>query len=232
MNFLKERIQYLWEAVLDYIYPGVCFICKKRSGNQAVLICDRCWASLQRNSGNTLASGDKRLSVTKQFLFLSWRFSYDESDRQLIHFFKFEDYMFLAELFGAEMAAEVEQIPELRKADFIVPVPLHPARKRERGYDQCMLLAKAVAQNTGITLSVFLERIKYTPPQATITKWPEKEKNVRGVFKVRHKDLICGKSVILLDDIFTTGATANECSKVLKKAGASKIMVLTTAYAV
>ena len=91
--FVKERIQYLWEAVLDYIYPDVCFQCKKRTERQAVLVCDSCWAKLKRNTGHTLASGYKNPSGTKQFSFLAWRF-------------------------GAEMAAKVEQFPGTLECGF------------------------------------------------------------------------------------------------------------------
>jgi len=119
--------------------------------------------------------------------------------------------------------------PEIGGADVIVPVPLHPRRRRERGYDQALLLARAmVGRLDGKLLTGALVRTRYTSQQALLPvqkRWD----NVRGAFAVRKPGRVSGRRVLLVDDVMTTGRTADECAKVLKKAGASHVQVLVLA---
>ena len=113
--------------------------------------------------------------------------------------------------------------------EMIIPVPLHPQRLRKRGFNQAVLLAKDLARKTGRDLSVrTLKRIRNTVPQVELA-FEERQKNVRGAFAVKNKSAITDKKILLIDDVFTTGATVNECARVLKKAGAGEVFVLTLA---
>jgi len=231
MNQLIKPAKRIGNAFLNFVYPGACFHCGIRVSEQEVLICDTCWRMLPRNTHYTISSGDKALTRKKYFSFVAWRFGYDDAVRELIHFFKFNNYSFLHERFGFEMAYTLLNRKELSAADALVPVPLHRARMRERGYNQSLLLANTLSENTGIPVIRTLERIKNNRPQATIEDKAEKERNVIGVFAVKNKEDINGKRIVLVDDIFTTGATSNECGKILKQARAKEVMVLTTVYA-
>ena len=231
MHQIIEPVRRFGNSLLDFVYPGVCFHCGKRVSEKDVLICGSCWMKLPRNNLHTLTSGDKFLTRKKYFAFAAWRFAFDDAVRELIHLFKFENYPFLHERLGLEMAETVANVEVLEAAHALVPVPLHIARIRERGYNQSLLLARIISEKTGIPLLNTLERIKNNRPQATIEDKREKERNVIGIFAVKNREDVNGKSVILVDDIFTTGATSNECAKVLKKTGAREVMVLTTAYA-
>lgn len=111
----------------------------------------------------------------------------------------------------------------------IIPVPLHPSRLRERGFNQSLLLGKTLGKiHHKMVLAGALRRIRNTIPQVQLDH-SEREKNVRGAFAVRNQEEIMDKRVLLVDDVFTTGATVNECARVLKKAGAKEISVLTLA---
>jgi ComF family protein len=178
-----------------------------------------------------LASGDKAISGKKWFSFVAWRFVYSDEMRELIHHFKFNGFSRLRYPLGSEMSETVLGHQELNTADMITAVPLHRARLRERGYNQSLLLARAVSELTHIPVVEVLERIKNTLPQATLKTADDKIWNVNGIFTVKNRKDVQGKRIILVDDIFTTGATANECSKMLAGAGARKIMVVTAAYA-
>jgi ComF family protein len=113
--------------------------------------------------------------------------------------------------------------------EIIIPVPLYPRRLRKRGFNQALLLGKALVQKTGREISIRnLRRIRNTVPQVELDHG-EREKNMRGAFDVREPSAIKGKSLLLVDDVFTTGATVNECAKVLKKSGAREVFVLTLA---
>lgn len=113
------------------------------------------------------------------------------------------------------------------QADLIVPVPLHPRRLRERGFNQALLLAQAF---TGLPLArELLVRVRHTPPQTTLKNPKERRENVRGAFAVPRPELVRGKKVLLVDDVFTTGATVRECARTLRRAGAREVLVLTVA---
>ncbi len=111
----------------------------------------------------------------------------------------------------------------------IIPVPLHPSRLRERGFNQSLLLGKTLGKiHNKTVLAGALRRIRNTIPQVQLDH-SERERNVRGAFAVRNQEEIMDKRFLLVDDVFTTGATVNECARVLKKSGAKEIIVLTLA---
>ena len=114
----------------------------------------------------------------------------------------------------------------------LVPVPLHVRRMKERGFDQAFLIAREIAEAAGLPLAEDgLERIIDTPPQVRLNR-TARRKNVRGAFRANDPDRFKGQRVLLIDDVLTTGATAHEAARVLKKAKASEVHVLTLARAV
>jgi ComF family protein len=128
------------------------------------------------------------------------------------------------------MATRVVDLFGERAIDAVVAVPLHRRRERERGFNQADILARAVAQRLHRpVLRRAVERVRPTPPQAG--KARDRVRNVRGAFAVRDQERIDGRSLLLVDDVLTTGATVNECAKVLMKAGARAVLVYTLARA-
>jgi ComF family protein len=118
--------------------------------------------------------------------------------------------------------------PEI-DADIIIPVPLHPSRLRAREFNQSLLLADQIADHLACPVSVtHLFRLLPTDPQTTLSR-PERLRNLRKAFAVRNPDAIAGRRLLLIDDVFTTGTTLNECAKALLKAGATSVCALTLA---
>ena len=115
----------------------------------------------------------------------------------------------------------------MKKYDIIIPVPMYKNKKSARGYNQAELLAQELQDITPYKKGILL-KIKDTKKQSTLNK-QEREQNLIGAYKIQNGEIIQNKNIILLDDIYTTGSTANECSKILKQAGANKICVLTIA---
>jgi predicted amidophosphoribosyltransferase len=113
----------------------------------------------------------------------------------------------------------------------IVPVPLHPRRERERGFNQAKILAEIVAHHFNLTLIEALKRIKNTKPQAKIKDIEKRMQNIFNCFAIKSPEAIQGKNIILIDDVFTSGATINEAVKVLKQNGAKKVIALVLAKA-
>ena len=116
--------------------------------------------------------------------------------------------------------------------DLLVPVPLHVKRLRERGFNQAHLLIRRWAKQEGIPFDgLTLSRSRWTAPQTGLSR-SERRKNIKGAFSIRHPERIKGRKIVLVDDVYTTGATVNECARVLMKAGAEFVDVLTLARAV
>lgn len=135
----------------------------------------------------------------------------------------------LAVLLGRRMAETLGSKPSY---DVILPVPLHAARLRERGFNQSVLLARRVGKALGIPVDAFvLRKVKATPAQATLSLG-ERMGNLKGAFQVEKASSVRGKSVLLVDDVATSGATLNEAARVLKKAGAKSVEAVVAARAI
>jgi ComF family protein len=154
-------------------------------------------------------------------------FLYEEPIRSMLLKLK-NDNGFAARAVAPYLAAVFMR--EIRpKNCIIIPVPLCKSRLRERGYNQAELLARELSQYIEKpVLTNVLIRIKQTTPQKKMNP-AERIKNMKNAFAVRDAELIRNKNIVLIDDVFTTGATANECIKTLKKAGAKLISILTVA---
>ena len=130
------------------------------------------------------------------------------------------------------MAEGFHRYWDSRSFDLLIPVPLHLKRLRERGFNQALLLVKELSRRTRIPYSKrLLQKRIPTTPQVNLSGG-EREKRVRGSFHVQRDEEIKGKSILLVDDVYTTGATVNECSKVLLMAEAERVDVLTLAHAI
>jgi ComF family protein len=152
---------------------------------------------------------------------------YDDISRKLILGFKHGDRTHAVKALAVWMHRAGGEFFE--GADAIVPVPLHRWKLFQRRYNQSALLAQQIGIMTGKpVLYDVLRRIRATPPQGRL-KRKERQENVKGAFAIapKHKDSVEGKTLLLIDDVMTTGATANECAKVLLKAGAKQVHVLT-----
>ena len=116
-------------------------------------------------------------------------------------------------------------------AEALVPVPLHPSRERARGFNQARIVARALGRLRGLELTDrCLRKTRNVPPQPSLAA-EAREKNVRNAFAVKSPGKIAGRTLIIVDDVFTTGATLRECSRVLISAGAREVRALTIAQA-
>jgi competence protein ComFC len=117
-----------------------------------------------------------------------------------------------------------------RTFDAIVPVPLHPTRRRERGFNQAELLARIVSAEIGVRIQPALERIRYTTTQTAFDR-TERLENLRDAFRLRKNFSVQDSRVLLVDDVLTTGSTLSECARILRKAGAQSVHAVTAARA-
>jgi ComF family protein len=156
---------------------------------------------------------------------------YEGALKEAIHRFKYEGVFPLVRFFGDLLQPTLRTLSQDYPMDVMVPVPLHIRRLRERGFNQVLLLVKELNKRFGIPYGErILKKVKDTPLQSALKK-KERRKNLRGAFEVQDQAAIAGKAIVLVDDVYTTGATVNECSRALLKAGAARVAVLTVARA-
>lgn len=146
--------------------------------------------------------------------------------QELIHRYKYGNTPEMARPFG-KLAAEA-LIKSGIKIDFIVPTPLHWLRSFLRGFNQASLLAQIVSEETGIPVMEIMKRTKWTRQQARLNR-KERKKNLSGAFSVKKQEICKNRSILLLDDVMTTGSTLTAAAAELIKAGASEINVLVLA---
>jgi len=151
--------------------------------------------------------------------------------RKLMHEFKYGHQRYLRHPLAAWLG-ETMNDPRLRdrRFDLIVPVPLHPARERERGFNQATLLAALLSRKVQIPLRFALERIRFTITQTAHDR-SERMENLHNAFRLRKKMNVRELRVLLIDDVLTTGSTLSECARILKEAGAISVHAATAARA-
>ncbi len=149
--------------------------------------------------------------------------------RELIHSFKYNRQLHLRHQLGRWLAEALED-PRLagRRIDCLVPVPLHPARRRERGFNQAEVLARVLQRQSGLPLRDLLQRSRYTTTQTQFDR-SERMENLRGAFRLRRGSNVQGLRMLLVDDVLTTGSTLSECASVLREAGALSVHAATVA---
>jgi ComF family protein len=150
--------------------------------------------------------------------------------RSLLHALKYEGRRRAARQLGEALAGE-PGVRRLLAADArLLPVPLHPARRRARGFNQAELLARALARHAAgcDVVTGVLARHRDTPSQTGLGA-AQRRRNVRGAFAVRRPSLVAGRRLVLVDDVFTTGATARECARALHAADAREVCLITAA---
>jgi ComF family protein len=156
---------------------------------------------------------------------------YERVLMDVIHRFKYGGKTSLGERLGKFMADF--SYPSLAITDYslIMPVPLHPRRLKQRGFNQAVILAREISRRFSVHLDfVSLQRIVFTEPQVGLGK-DMRERNIRGAFRVADAGRIRDEKIILVDDVYTTGSTVKECARILMKSKAEKVAVLTLARA-
>jgi ComF family protein len=231
-------------ALASLFYPPACSVCATSVGHQDYL-CAECERKLPRITPPFCATCSEPFSGAISDTFncanCAQRTLYFESAvaiyrsrgviRHLVHQLKYNNQLHLRHPV-ANWVNDALDDDRLRGHDFdlLVPVPLHPARKRHRGFNQAEELARLVSKRRGIACRAVLQRTRYTTTQTQFDR-AERMENLHNAFRLRKKEDVRGLRVLLIDDILTTGATLSECARVLRRAGASMVYAATAARA-
>ena len=231
MRMLARRVS---EAFLDAIWPPACPVCQ-RPLETAQRLCASCTTQLaplqarcERCSYPIPCHSCANLPTPLTALIAATEYT---RARELVFAYKYGRIRSVGRFLADMLAETVRQNPYGQSADVIAAVPLHRVRERERAFNQSDLLATAVAAALGKPLaSTALVRTRATPRQATIQSRAERMANVRGAFHVKDPRAICGKTVLLVDDVITTGATVCALAETVLEAGALAVSAAAVAH--
>ncbi len=224
-------------AWLDLLFPPRCAGC----GTVGTDLCDICRSRFRpvsapycRRCGQPLVSGSLCAPCARgKFTHLDLARAaavYTSPLRDVLHEFKYRGNTRLAQPLGDYMARRVRK--EVLQVDALVPVPLHRTRLQQRGYNQAALLARTLGGILHVPVRPeWLSRVRATPPQVTLSL-RERLENMRGAFQCETASAVRGKSVLVIDDVMTTGSTLEACAAALKEAGAARVWGYTLARAV
>ena len=234
----------LGQGLLALLYPGVCAGCGRSLDPDESHFCGSCRAALTADphpacprcasSVGPYAFVDGGCSRCRNDVFYfegALRLGpYEGLLRDLVLRMKHSPGEMLAELVGGLWAEQAEARLRALAADLVIPVPLHWRRRLSRGYNQSAALARVLAGRLGLPCRPgWLRRTRFTPNQSQQPA-SERRDNVRGVFAARPRPDLRGRTILLVDDVLTTGSTASEAARALKSAGAAKIWVAVLAH--
>lgn len=208
------------ESIINIFFRKKCIFCKSQINERGT--CRKCLNIIKYNKESIKKCSGAYFDIAISALYYEGKF------KKMMHKFKFANSKYLATGFADLIYQKI--LKHNINADIIIPVPISKKRYYERGYNQSELIVKSLSKMTKIKYNNdILVKIKDNERQSELPE-EKRQKNVQNVYKVKNSDLIQGHSLILVDDIFTTGSTVNECSRVLKNAGATKIIVMTVMY--
>ena len=211
--------------ILNLIYPQSCGICGKLATNS---LCKKCEIELKKQSENQIIINNKEMQ-DKYFNELMYIFKYEGQIRKLILDYKFNEKSYIYLTFVNFLLKNKKIFENIKSYDTIIPVPISKKRLNERGYNQSLLIAREIAKETKLELvNNCLIKTKNIIEQSKLNK-EDRIQNIQGVYKLKNKQSLENKKILLIDDIYTTGSTVNECSKILKQGNPSKIGILVLA---
>jgi len=230
--------------LLDIAYPSFCASCKSKLNiDSEEGICNSCFnaidINLKTSCPHCAVATDLGKYPPSKCSFCKDNFYHFDQVYSVctntgivktgIHLFKYKRKRTLGRKFARLMLMFIKQLVDTSRIDVVVPVPLHLSKINERGFNQAAVLGKIIAQELSLDIDCDnLIRQKLTHCQHSLRK-PDRFKNIDQAFKCLHPEKFNNKHVLLVDDIFTTGATLNECAHVLKRSGARKVIAITLA---
>jgi competence protein ComFC len=229
---------------LGFLYPEICQLCEsERATAGDGFVGPACWREVSfirppfcercglRFEGDFTTSFECTNCREMELNFSSARSAVVAKTVVLeaIHRFKYQRALWFENFLADLLAREAAPVLRGQKWDFIVPVPLHPLKQREREFNQTEILARHLSDATTIPLNTkLLRRVTSTMTQTSLTK-QQRAENMRRAFAVRDHAKLSGEKIVLVDDVFTTGATTSACAKALRAAGAGEVCVWTVA---
>ena len=225
----------IWNDFIALIYPRNCITCNNSLFKHENMVCNHCYVSLPKSNFHTEENSELervfagRVPVVKAGSY--YLFEKSGKVQKLLHSIKYKGNKDLAEQVGTWYAQSLKDCNEIAVADFIIPVPLHPKKQKQRGFNQSEEFAKGLSKELNIRINTTnLIRNQFTETQTRKNKFSRWE-NVEGKFELKQPDELINKTIVLVDDVITTGATIDACYEAFKNVQGIKVSVLSLAYA-
>ena len=221
-------------SLFDILLPRICPGCDCKLTAEERFVCNECLNKIQMVNSERLHFNFTKIFISKKFVSgfaVLYHFEKDKELQKIIHALKYKQKFLLGIFLGEMLGQTYQNLFKDWKLSLILPVPLHHLKKAERGYNQSQFIAKGMNKVLGTDAKVnILRRERFTQSQTHLNQH-EREENVCGAFGVKNPKYITGKSILVIDDVITTGATINECAKVLLDNGALKVYSASVAIA-
>ncbi|MBM2840357.1 MAG: putative amidophosphoribosyltransferase [Bacteroidetes bacterium] len=231
----RPRLTRVFTPLIEFIYPPTCFVCEALMDDHESRVCVSCWANIRDVGPDDPLHREmqRRLTESSQVsnLISLYHFEKDGTLQSIIHQLKYEGMTRLGVELGRKLGERIET--ELNRVNGIVPVPLHPTKLRERGYNQSEYIAKGIREVIAVPVyASLLKRHKYTSSQTQLNAVERKE-NVGDAFSLNKRYLLDveGKTFLVVDDVITTGATIEACAVALMNAHAQSVIACSVAIA-
>ncbi len=232
---LSGSIRSFFSCLIDFVYPPLCLSCHRLLGRDVEFVCSDCWCSIHAAATESPlfveTAGKLTASGVVDGLVSLYVFEKEGVFQVVVHNLKYGGVQELGLELGRRLGREIAE--QGVRADAIVPVPLHRRKLRERGYNQAELIARGVSEISGTPVwSDLVRRKKYTKTQTTLTL-NERRENMEDAFEstIKRKGEVKGKTILLIDDVVTTGATIIGCARVLHASGAQRVIGASAALA-
>jgi ComF family protein len=230
-----NRLARSYINLLELLFPILCVTCGNRLVTQEKFLCIDCWHDLPvtnfhfdaENKVARLFWGRVKLENATAF------FAYNKGSnyQHLIHFIKYKGLKELGFETGRRFGIALSASPDFNSVDFVVPVPLHPKKQKQRGYNQSEWIARGISESLKKPVSLFnLKRNLHTSTQTRKNRY-ERWENVENIFELTRPEEFKGKHILLIDDVVTTGSTLESCAFQLLQVENVKVSIATLAFA-
>ncbi len=228
-NFIdKKAIQ----PLLNWFFPRICLICNQPIPESKNYVCESCWSAISPAVNSHLKSLWLKRAAGADVYFSGYHscFLFNDSVQKIIHSLKYEKIKNIVGEIAKKAVPPMLENSEITSSDYIIPVPLHKKKLKERGFNQSAVFTREVSKYLHIPCKEnCLLRKRYTQTQTKLDA-EERRINVSNAFDVKNGEEISNCKILLVDDLITTGSTINECAKVLLAAGARSVFALSIAH--
>lgn len=209
--------------LLGLFFPQVCSVCGKLNNKG---LCIKCKNKIEKLAIFQMTKENLKEGYFQELIAI---FPYEGIIRQLLLAYKFHEKSYMCVCFVNFILKNKKIFEKLQTYDTIIPVPISKKRMKERGYNQSLLIARKISRELNISLQAnCLFKTRNSIEQSKLNK-EQRKANIQNVYELQNREILNNKKILLIDDIYTTGSTANECAKVLQQAKPDKIDVLVVA---
>jgi ComF family protein len=240
MKHLKAFIVSLWDGLSQMLFPSVCLCCEEQLLQSGQYICSFCLQKRFERPSTENSVGSSHSPILPENVLAQqalWKFDPGGKVQHLIHQLKYHRMAKVGIQLGAVLARRLKDLPAIQSAGrpadhqmILLPVPLHRLKFRKRGYNQAAYIARGIESvlNIPICSANAVIRKRNTRSQTGLSL-QQRQENIKDAFRIKNPHEVAEKKVVIVDDVFTTGATAFELAKVLHQAGSESIVIWTIA---